>query len=93
MSQSQLSIDDVWGRLKKFQGQEFETKRGEPFKYKVSGEVFRPSRTKYNISKADFGKALLLAPFDGPGVITKTIRGSSYVWAVLHDKRIRMQDW
>ncbi|GGY04181.1 hypothetical protein GCM10007160_34800 [Litchfieldella qijiaojingensis] len=74
-------------------GQDFETKTGKPFTYDIVGDVFHPSRTDYNISKADFRKALALVPFDGPGEINTIVRGPAYVWAVLHDKRIRRSDW
>lgn len=87
------SLDEVWGRLKMFEGHEFETKTGKPFTYEIDGDVFRPSRTKYNVSKSDFRKALELTPFDGPGVINDVVRGPTYVWAVLHDQRVRRQDW
>jgi hypothetical protein len=87
------SLDDLWARLKRFEGDEFETKTGKPFTYAISGDVFHPSRTKYNVSKTEFRKALALVPFDGPGVINRTVRGPAYVWAVLHDRRIRKQDW
>jgi hypothetical protein len=85
------TIDEVWARLKRIQGEEFRTKTGQPFTYVVSGRVFRPSRTTYNISRADFQKALARVPFDGPGVIRDTVRGPAYVWAVLHDKRVMTQ--
>ncbi len=68
MSPSKPSLDDLWRRLKRFQGQDFETKKGLAFTYEISGDVFHPSRTTFNISKADFRKALALVPFDGPGV-------------------------
>jgi hypothetical protein len=87
------SIDEVWARLKTYETESFVTKRGLPFKYTISGAVFHPNRTTYNISRGEFGKALALAPFDGPGVISKIVRGPTYVWAVLHDARIRVQDW
>ncbi len=87
------SIDQVWPRLTAHQGEAFVTKGGRPFTYTISGAIFRPSRANYNISRAEFGKALALVPFDGPGVISKIVRGPSYVWAVLHDVRIRTQDW
>lgn len=93
MTTSKPPIDDVWARLKAFEGREFETKTGMPFTYEIVGGVFHPSRTKYNVSKAEFGKALALVPFDGPGVINRTVRGPAYVWAVLHDRRVRKQDW
>ena len=87
------SIDDVWSRLKALEGRDFETKTGKPFSFEISGDVFHPSRTKYNIAKADFRRALDLVPCDGPGVINQVVRGPAYVWAVLHDKRVRRQDW
>lgn len=89
----QVSIDDVWRRLKALEGHEFETKTGKSFTFELDGDVFRPSRTKYNVTKADFRKALKLVPFDGPGEVNNLVRGPSYVWAVLHDKRVRRQDW
>jgi len=90
---SKPSIDELWHRLKIHEGQEFETIRGERFTYSISGNTFLPSRTKYNISRADFDKALSLAPFEGPGAVNDAVRGPSYIWAVLHDKRIRRHDW
>ena len=68
-------------------------KTGKPFTYEIDGNVLHPSRTKYNVSKSDFRKALELVPFDGPGVVSNVVRGSAYVWAVLHDKRVRRQSW
>jgi hypothetical protein len=87
------SIDEVWSRIGKVAGESFATKTGEPFTFQITGDVFHPSRTKHNISKPEFGKALALVPFNGPGVINRTVRGPAYVWAVLHDKRIRQNDW
>ncbi len=93
MSTPRPSVDDIWRRLKALEGHGFETKTGKPFTFDIAGDVFHPSRTTYNISKTDFRKALELVPFDGPGVINKLVRGPAYVWAVLHDRRIRRQDW
>ena len=87
------SVDTVWSRLKALQGKEFETKTGKPFTYELSGSVFHPSRTTYNISKADFQKALNIVPIEGPGEINDLVRGPAYIWAVLHDRRIRLQNW
>lgn len=75
------SIDEIWCRLKALQGHEFETKTGKPFTFEINGDVFRPSRTKYNVSKSDFKKAFELAPFDGPGVVKDLVRGPTYVLA------------
>jgi hypothetical protein len=93
MSTSIPSIEDVWNRIRAHEGQEFETKTGKPFTYTVSADAFYPSLTDYRISKKEFLKAFEHVPFDGPGVINDKVRGPAYVWAVLHDRRIRRQDW
>ncbi len=90
---STTMLEKVWGRIKALEGEEFHTKTGKLFTFEISGNVFQPSRTQYKISKSDFGKALGLVPFDGPGTINKLVRGPAYIWAVLHDLRIRQQDW
>ena len=87
------TIETIWLRLKQLEGESFETKTGLPFTFEISGDVFRPSRTKYNISKGDFAKALELVPIEGPGEIRDLVRGSAYIWAVLHDSRIKKADW
>ena len=86
-------LQEVWMRIEALEGQEFQTKTGRPFTYEISGNVFRRSRAGHNISKSDFGRALELVPFDGPGVVNELIRGPAYVWAVLHDRRVRQEDW
>ncbi len=93
MSSLRHSIDEVWRRIKALEGNTFETKTGLPFTFTVAGDVFRPSRRSYNITKADFGKALELVPFDGSGVVNHLVRGPAYIWAVLHDRRVRRGDW
>ena len=88
-----VSIDVVWSRLKQLEGQSFETKTGRPFTCQIAGNVLRPSRTNYNISKADVAKALALVPFEGPGDINNLVRGPACVWALLHDRRVRGRGW
>jgi hypothetical protein len=48
-----------------------------------------PSRTAYRISQSEFRKAHEMMPIKGPGEISQLVRGPSYVWAILHDPRIR----
>lgn len=93
MNPKSLSFNEVWSRIRAVQGQEFVTKTGKPFTFKVRGEVFRPSRTDRNITKRDFKIAFELVPCDGPGVVNQKVQGPAYIWAVLHDKRIRQSDW
>ena len=93
MSVPAPSIDAVWPRLKAVEGEQFETKTGLAFTYYISGDGLIPSRTDYRISKGDMAKALALVPLDGPGKINQKVRGPAYVWALLHDKRIRLDEW
>ncbi len=93
MPTAKCSVDQIWQRLRSLQGETFETKTGKPFTFEISGDIFKPSRTEYNISKADFQKALELVPIDGPGAINSLVRGPAYIWAVLYDVRVRGQDW
>jgi len=87
------NADIIWRRIAALQGERFETKTGKEFTFEVSGNVFIPSRTEYHISKGDFETALEHVPLDGPGEISNLVRGSAYVWGVLHDKRVRKQEW
>lgn len=87
------SIDEVWRRIEAYQSEEFTTKTGKPMTYSVSGRRLTTSRTDYPISVTDFAKALEIVPFDGPGAVTWDVRGPAYIWAILHDARIRQSDW
>jgi len=89
MNRMSQSIEFVWRCLKELEGQPFETKTGKPFTFTIEGDVLRPNRTDYNISKAEFQKALDLIPCNGPGDLNRSVRGPAYVWAILHDPRVR----
>ena len=88
-----LNIDEIWKRIKDHEGEVFETKSGKHLKYEIDGEILHPSRTKRNIHKKNFEKCLEHLPLEGPGEISNSIQGPSYVWAILHDKRIRKTEW
>lgn len=87
------NIDDVWDHLASLEGVEFHTKTKRPFTFTFSGDTLRVSRTAYDLSKANFAKALDIAPFEGPGAINNIVRGPAYVWAILHDARVRKSEW
>jgi hypothetical protein len=88
-----LDFEDVWRRIVASEGEEFKTATGLPFEYEIVGDAFHPSRTNYRIGKSEVRKAFELVPFEGPGVINAIVRGPSYVWAILHDDRIRHGEW
>ena len=84
------TFEAVWRRIEECQGQPFYLKRGGVFTYHVDGNKLFPDRTVWHTSKRNFEDAYAFVPFDGPGALReKRIVGASYVWAILHDPRIR----
>ncbi|MCB9840054.1 MAG: hypothetical protein H6809_00190 [Phycisphaeraceae bacterium] len=78
----------VWSRIVEMSGETFSTITGKPFTYSVDGNVVRTTLANQNLPRSDFEKAYSLFPLKGPGEISNTVRGSAYVWAILHDPRI-----
>ena len=87
------SFPAVWTRIAAHAGQRFSTKTGRPFVYAIERDALVTDHTDYALAKTNFSEALKQVPFDGPGNIAQTIRGPAYVWAILHDSRIRGNDW
>ncbi len=87
------NIDEIWKRIKTCEGKTFKTIQNLEFSYEVTGDNLIPSRTEYKLSKSDVKKALERVPLKGPGEITDDVRGSSYIWAILHDSRISNNEW
>ncbi len=90
-------FETIWSRIVAHAGETFHLKEGrkedDELTYKIKGTGFYPSRTNYRISKANFEEVYPMVPIDGPGKIKDIVRGSSYVWAVLHDRRISRGEW
>jgi hypothetical protein len=87
------SFPVVWARIESHAGQRFATKSGRPFTYAIGREGLVTDFTDHPLAKANFAEALKQVPFDGPGRIAQKVRGPAYVWAILHDVRIRGKDW
>ena len=90
---STTSFPTVWARISAHAGQRFSTKTGRPFTYVIERGALVTDRTDYPLAKTNFVEALKQVPFDGPGRIAQRVRGPAYVWAILHDSRIRASDW
>ena len=90
-------INAIWKRIQQHVGEVFHTKRGKPLTYKIDGEYMRVSRDTFPrqkdwfVPRSKFAKALPNVPCDGPS--TLQLHGGSYIWAVLHDRRIRRSDY
>jgi len=86
-------FDIVWSRIESLVGQQFTTKTNLPFSFLIQGDILIPSRTEYKLSKKNFRNAYDIVPYDGPGVLNQQVRGPTYVWAILLDRRVRRNDW
>jgi len=84
---------ETWNRITGLAGQVFHTKSGLEFTYRMSGNVVMTSRTKYQLSRANFETAYRLVPLPGPGEINELVRGPAYIWAILHDERVTAGAW
>ena len=82
------SFDVVWDKIISNEGNKFHTVTNLEFTYRINNNILIPSRTEYNISRNNIKKAFDLLPVSGPGDISNVVQGSSYVWAILNDKRI-----
>jgi len=87
------SIEEVWRRIESLEGERFHTITGKSFSYIINGNVLRTNRAAQDFSLSEFNKALQLVPLSGPGQINSIVRGPAYIWAILHDRRIRQGDW
>lgn len=86
------SIGEIWARIEAHAGEEFRLRQGKVFTYEVPGNYLRPVGRVRHLSKSNFEKALRRVPFENTTSI-RDLQGSSYVYAILMDKRIRRNDW
>jgi hypothetical protein len=91
MAKPQFS--QVWQTVVALAGQQFRTRTGLSFTYKVDGGAVLPSRAKQRIGRSNFEVAFKLVPISGPGEINDLVRGPAYVWAILHDARVSGGAW
>lgn len=73
-----MSFEESWNQILEHEGEDFETKTGLKFTYRVEGNSVIPDRTEYHLHKSNFAKAYHLLPLKGPGEISDTIRAPSY---------------
>jgi len=81
-------FEAVWARIVALAGREFELKGGKKMTYVVHGDAVIPDRTDYLLSKSNFRTAYDIWPVEGPGAFGDSVRGQSYVWAILRDSRV-----
>ena len=84
-----MSFENTWQNIERHAGETFHTISGKPLTYVVTGNQVITDRTQYAIHKSNFEKAWPIESISEPGKISNAVRGSSYVWAIMSDPRIR----
>ncbi len=87
----------VWSRIVQNQGQEFRTRSGLPFTYKIEGNTgiwfYREGkRINKRLSRGDLEKALSRCPLADTTEISDCF-DPAYLFGLLTDARIRETDW
>lgn len=82
-----FDIESVWTQICKYQGEIFRQIRGREFSYLVKGAVVIPNTTNIQIPKKHFSEAIRHLPLFNT-VPVQHLRGPSYIYAILMDKRI-----
>ena len=84
-----MSFERVWRKIEQHAGETFHTVTDKAFTYVVTGNTVTTNRTNYPIHRGNFEKVWPIDSIAGPGEISNVVRGSSYVWAIMSDPRIR----
>ena len=80
-------IETLWPRIIKHAGEKFYQIRGGEFTYEIRGNSIIPDRTNIQISKNHIQEAIKYLPLSNT-VPVQHLRGPSYIYAILMDKRI-----
>ena len=86
-----ITIDVVWKRIIKSEGEIFHQLRGKPYTYEIAGDALIPLGINQNIYKTEFEKALEFLPLSNTTAV-QHLRGPSYLYSILMDERIRLDD-
>lgn len=86
------SIDVIWDRLRRHQGEVFRQITGGEFTYVVESDRIVPSRTDWFFPRKQIAEAIGLMPVENT-VPLQHLYGPSYLYAMLMDPRIRGEDW
>jgi hypothetical protein len=88
-----IPFSEVWERIAENAGKVFYTKRRLKFTFRVNEDTVITDRMEHPLTRKDVMAAYRHVPLEGPRELTGLVRGESYVWAILHDRRIRQKDW
>jgi hypothetical protein len=84
------SFNDIWEVIIANEGKKFHTITGKEFTYKINGNTLETSRANRKLHKNGFETAFKMKHLSKPSDLNgTTVQGSSYVYAILTDNRIK----
>lgn len=86
------NMEQVWARIVAHQGERFRQIRGREFTYRIVGQGAQLSTTNQTLPKSVIAKALSRMPARSTTAL-QDLRGPSYLYAILMDRRIRQGEW
>jgi hypothetical protein len=87
-----VPFETIWQRITSLEGETFTQIRGGEFTFKLVGTSLALDRTNQVISRDQFEQAAALLPFTDTQPL-QHLRGPSYLFAILTDRRVRKSDW
>lgn len=87
-----ITFEEIWNRIVFHAGEDFHQIRGGVFNYTIDGNSVALDRTNQTIARSHFKEASGLVPLKNT-LAVQHLRGPSYIYAILMDKRIRKADW
>lgn len=84
-------FDTVWRSIVGLEGETFRLKKGQQFKYVISGNSVVPTTTNRQLKRSQFMRAFERMPVQRPAELGG-LQGPSYLFAILTDPRISAAD-
>jgi hypothetical protein len=82
----------IWDRIVAHSGGTFHQKMGKPFTYEARGRTIYLHTTNRMISRTAIEKALESVPLENT-VPVQGLSAPSYIYGILMDDRVRLNDW
>jgi hypothetical protein len=92
LNRSNITFEEVWERITMHEGETFFTRKGLPFTYKLRSGGIISDRNGFWIAPSQFKLGFERVPLGKPSDLAG-LWGSTTMYSLLMDKRIRETDW
>jgi hypothetical protein len=82
MTDKKPSYEDIWNKIRKYQGTLFHTKSGIQFTYQIRNTSIIVDGLNFPLTDTALRMAYDMWPVDGPGGFNKKFSRGSHVWGI-----------